>query len=148
MRTLIVMLAFLLPCVGSHGTCQTPKEGRRDSANPLTLKEVHRVGRRISHLKKGVSPDEVFKTLRLNRERLFGISGGPANAFHVTYQLRDDYHLSLVFDYTGGPPGRLSSARLSNTRWNTGKLVGSITMACSGARTRGLLSAAMGLRAR
>lgn len=112
MKTLIIMLAFLSPFVGSFATAQTLKEGQRDSANPLTLKELHHVEKRIPHLKKGMSPDEVFKTLRLNRERLFGVAGGPNNKFHISYQLRSDYHLFLVFDYSGGVPGRLTYAEL------------------------------------
>ena len=121
MKTLIIMLALLSPSIGSLATAQRPKEGQRDSANPLTLKEVHHVEKRVPHLKRGMSPDEVFKTLRLNRERLFGIAGGPGNKFHISYRLRSDYHLFLVFDYSGGAPGRLTYAELGGSRMGPAK---------------------------
>jgi hypothetical protein len=111
-----MVLTMLLACAGSPGTCQTIKESRTDAANPLTLKEVRQVEKRIPRLKRGLYPDDVFKVLRLKSDSLFGIAGGPSNGFHISYQLRSDYHLFLVFDCSGGPPGKLTYAELGKAR--------------------------------
>jgi hypothetical protein len=115
------ILAVLLGCTSTpHSTensrtAQTAYEPA-DGPGQIPLAQIQAIPSRTRLLKKGMTEEQVFRTLGLYDVALAGNASGPAERSVRAYELRPGYGLNLVFDTTTSP-AKFLAVRLEGQGW-------------------------------
>jgi hypothetical protein len=87
-----------------------------DTEGQVPLEQLKTIPSRTRLLKKGMTEEQVFRTLGLYDIALSGNASGPPERKIRAYELRPGYGLNLVFDTTSSP-AKFLSARLQGQGW-------------------------------
>ena len=114
------VLVLLLGCSSARHSAENSRVAETpeasDAAGQIPLAQVQTIPSRTPLLKKGMTEEQVFRTLGLYDVSLSGNASGPAERSVRAYELRPGYRLNLVFDTTASP-AKFLAVRLEGQGW-------------------------------
>jgi len=115
------ILVILLGCSSARHSAENPRVAptafeRGEGRGQIPLAQIQAIPDRTRSLKKGMTEEQVFRTLGLYDVALSGNASGPAERSVRAYELRPGYRLNLVFDTTASP-AKFLAVRLEGQGW-------------------------------
>ena len=115
------ILVLLLGCSSARHSAENSRVAESafepgESPGQIPLAQVQTIPSRTPLLKKGMTEEQVFRTLGLYDVSLSGNASGPAERSVRAYELRPGYRLNLVFDTTASP-AKFLAVRLEGQGW-------------------------------